>query len=109
MKHDSGVRVPCAPGQCKHPVACSGTPDKCEAAQPTVTLTIHQARFLLDALDTGLGHTMSEAERFHDAMKGYREAEHQRLDGEAATVNAAITLLGQIIEAADESGVKEGS
>ena len=71
--------------------------------EPTINLTMEQAQAVFDALDIGLGAATEEAANFHEAMKGYKPDQHKRLDDDAAKVNAAVTLMGQLMESARES------
>jgi hypothetical protein len=69
-----------------------------EEALTFVVLTMKQAEEIFAALDIGLGAATQEAAEYHEAMKGYRPAQHKALDDDAASVNAALTLLGQLME-----------
>lgn len=60
------------------------------SAVDTITLTLDQANTLLDALDVGLDSVMYEAENANGSHE------------DAAKVNAAITMLGQLIEACSD-------
>jgi hypothetical protein len=81
-----GAGAICQPGQCKHPVACSGVWDKCVAATPQVTLSLEQARFIFNALDDGLGAAMKANEV-----------------NAAAILNSAVTVMGQLVESANDA------
>jgi len=48
---------------------------------------------LKDALEIGRDAAYEVAQRFHEEMKGYREAEHKQVDADVATIEAAISLL----------------
>jgi hypothetical protein len=47
-----------------------------------------------DALEIGYDAACEVAQRFHEEMRGYREAEHKQVDADATEVNNCITLVG---------------
>jgi hypothetical protein len=48
---------------------------------------------LKEALEIGRDAAHEVAQRFHEEMKGYREAEHKQVDADVATIEAAIASL----------------
>lgn len=80
-----------------------------QAAAPTITLTLEQARTLAEALDIGIECAAEDAAQFHEGMAGYVPGEHERWDRDVAKVKAAGALLGQLIQGAEGAqGVQHG-
>jgi len=48
---------------------------------------------LKDALEIGRDAAHEVAQRFHEEMKGYREAEHKQVDKDVADINEAIAMI----------------
>lgn len=48
---------------------------------------------VLDALETGRDAAHEVAQRFHEEMKGYREAEHKQVDEDVSVIEEAINIV----------------
>lgn len=52
-----------------------------------------QIEKLIEVLEVGRDAAHEVAQRFHEEMKGYREAEHKQVDKDVADLNEAIAML----------------
>lgn len=52
-----------------------------------------QIETLIEILEVGRDAAHEVAQRFHEEMKGYREAEHKQVDKDVADLNEAIAML----------------
>jgi hypothetical protein len=64
---------------------------------------VEAARPAMEAMEIGLEAKREEAEKYHQAMWGYRPDEHSRHDAEVAQIDSALSGLRVALEEVEKS------